>query len=99
MEGQAEQSIQHVCSLTELKQVRDWEKRPVEFKPYYKTLLSENLGTHCRERPAGKNQCRSTDACRSQQQGTRHRDLHGRLSHKGPVWLGVNRHAGWKDCT
>ena len=41
-------------SLTELKQVRDWEKRPVEFKPYYKTLLSENLGTHCREWPAGK---------------------------------------------
>ena len=38
----------------ELKQVRDWEKRPFEFKPYYKTLLSENLGTHCREWPAGK---------------------------------------------
>ena len=31
------------------------EKRPVEFKPYYKTLLSENLGTHCREWPARKN--------------------------------------------
>ena len=30
------------------------EKRPVEFKPYYKTLLSENIGTHCREWPAGK---------------------------------------------
>ena len=27
---------------------------PVEFKPYYKTLLSENLGTHCREWPSGK---------------------------------------------
>ena len=52
--GQAEQSIQRVCSLTELKQVRDWEKRPAEFKPYYKTLLSENLGTHCREWPARK---------------------------------------------
>ena len=52
--GQAEQSIQRVCSLTELKQVRDWEKRPAEFKPYYKTLLSENLGTYCREWPAGK---------------------------------------------
>ena len=51
---QAEQSIQHVCSLTELKQVRDREKCPVEFKPYYKTLLSENLGTHCHEWPAGK---------------------------------------------
>ena len=35
--GQAEQWIQHVCSLTELKQLRDWEKRPAEFKPYYKT--------------------------------------------------------------
>ena len=27
---------------------------PVEFKPYYKTLLSENLGKHCQEWPAGK---------------------------------------------
>ena len=53
--GQAEQSIKHVCSLAELKQVRDWEKRPAEFKHYYKTLLSKNLGTHCREWPAGKN--------------------------------------------
>ena len=53
--GQAEQSIQHVCSLTELKQVRDWEKRSVsEFKPYYKTLLSENLGMCCSEFPSGK---------------------------------------------
>ena len=43
-----------VCGLAELKQVRDWKKRPGEFKPYYKTLLSENLGTHCREWPAGK---------------------------------------------
>ena len=52
--GQAEQSIQHVCRLAELKQVRDWEKRQVEFKPYYKTPVSENLGTHCREWPARK---------------------------------------------
>ena len=28
--GQAEQSIQHACGLAELKQVRDWEKRPVQ---------------------------------------------------------------------
>ena len=52
--GQAEQSIQHVCGLAELKQVRDREKRPVEFMPYYKTLLSENLGTRCREWPPRK---------------------------------------------
>ena len=39
--GQAEQSVQHVCGLAELKQVRDWEKRPTEFKPDYKTLLPE----------------------------------------------------------
>ena len=52
--GQAEQSVKHECGLTELKQVRDWEKRPVEFKPYYDILLSENSGTHCLERPAGK---------------------------------------------
>ena len=49
--GQAEESIQHkaralnqhVCGLTELKQVRDWEKHLVEFKPYYENLLPENL--------------------------------------------------------
>ena len=52
--GPVEESIQHVCSLAELNQVRDWEKRPVEFKPCYKILLSENLGTHCREWPARK---------------------------------------------
>ena len=50
--GQAEQSIQYVCSLAELKQVRDWEKCPVEIQPYNKTVLPENLGTHCREWPA-----------------------------------------------
>ena len=55
--GQAEQSIEHVCTLSELKQVRDWggkKKHPAEFKPYYETLLSENLGMHCCEWPAGK---------------------------------------------
>ena len=52
--GQEEQSIQHVCSFTELKQVRDLDKRPAEFKPFYKTLLSENLGTLCREWSAEK---------------------------------------------
>ena len=52
--GQTEQSTRHLCGLVEFKQVRDWEKRPVEFKPYYQTLLSENLGMHCREWPAGK---------------------------------------------
>ena len=30
---QAEKSIQHVCGLADLKQIRDWQKRPVEFKP------------------------------------------------------------------
>ena len=29
-------------------------KRPTEHKPYNKTLLPDNLGTHCREWPAGK---------------------------------------------
>ena len=48
--GWAKQNNQSsMCGLAELKQVRNWEKRPAEFKPYYKTLLSEKLGTHCRE--------------------------------------------------
>ena len=41
--GQAEQSIQQMYGLTELKHVRNWEK------PYYETLQPENLGTHCCE--------------------------------------------------
>ena len=62
--GQIEKSIQQVCGLSELRQVRDWEKCPAEFKPYYETLLQENLGEHCREwPPEKKNQCRSADAC------------------------------------
>ena len=52
--GQAEQLIQHVRDLAELKQVRDWESRPAELKPNNKTLLPVNLGTHCREWPAVK---------------------------------------------
>ena len=52
--GQAERLIQHVCGLTELKQVRGWGKCPVKFKPYYETLLPVDLGTHCPEWPAGK---------------------------------------------
>ena len=39
--GQAEQPIQDVCGIAELKQVRDWEKRPVELKPYNKTAVRE----------------------------------------------------------
>ena len=52
--GQAEQSIQYVCGLTELKQERLGKTSNTEFKPYYETLLSKNLGSHCREWPAGK---------------------------------------------
>ena len=43
-----------MCGLTELKQARSRETHPIQFKPYYESLLPENLGTHCREWPAGK---------------------------------------------
>ena len=54
--SQAEQSIQQVRGLTELKQVGGCDKKtsPVELMPYFETLLPENLRTHCRECPAGK---------------------------------------------
>ena len=70
--GQAEQSIQRVCRLTEIKKVRDWEKRPVEFKPYYKTLLSENLGSTAVNGQLKKKtkQSRRINSCQSQQQAT-----------------------------
>ena len=47
-------TINPACAQSHRAQASDWEKRPVEFRPYYKTLMSENLGTYCREWPAGK---------------------------------------------
>ena len=44
-----------------------------------------------------KDKSRNTSARQSQQQDTWHRDLHGWISHKGPVWLEVHSHAGWRD--
>ena len=61
--GQAEQSIQHVCGPAELKQVRDCnthkkqnQKTTVQLSssPTTRLCLSDNLGTHCQEWPAGK---------------------------------------------
>ena len=50
--GQAEQSIQHVCSLRS-KASKGLGITLTEFKPYYEILIPENLVTHCREWPAG----------------------------------------------
>ena len=47
-------TINSACVQSPRAQASNWEKRPVEFKPYYKPLLSQNLGTHCREWAAGK---------------------------------------------
>ena len=52
---QAEQSIQHVCDLAELKEVGTGKNVQLSSSPTgNKTLLSENLGTHYRKWPAGK---------------------------------------------
>ena len=53
MDGSS-RTINPACVQSHRAQARDWEKRPADFKPYCKTLLSENLGTHCREWPARK---------------------------------------------
>ena len=90
--GQVEQTTQHVCGLTELKQVRDWEKRLVDYTPNYKTLLLENPGTHCHKWPSGK-PVQKVNACRSHQQATFF-DLHRWLSHEGPVQLGFTIEQG-----
>ena len=52
--GQAEDTIQLVCQLKELKQTKEWEKRPNHFKHLYQTAISPILGRHCREWPGGK---------------------------------------------
>ena len=43
-----------MCAVRKTQASKEPKKRPVKFKPYYKTLLSENLGMYCREWPAGK---------------------------------------------
>ena len=43
-----------VCQLTQLKQTKEWEKYPDRVWYISETLLSENLGRHCLERPASR---------------------------------------------
>ena len=62
---QAEDSVLQVCLLTELKQTKEWERYPNRFRRLNETLLPENLGKHCRERPAGKTDQTSQSANRS----------------------------------
>ena len=52
--GEAEESIAHVCPLSELKQTKEWEQYPSSLDHLYQVILPENLGRHCREWPAGK---------------------------------------------
>ena len=52
--GRAEDSVLQICQLRELKQTKEWERYPNRFRRLFETLLSENLGKHCREWPAGK---------------------------------------------
>ena len=51
----------------------------VEFEPQYETLLLLNLGTHCREWPAGKANAEVL-LLEANSRPNEHRDLHGRLS-------------------
>ena len=51
---QAEDLMLQVRLLTELKQTKEWERYPNRFRRLCETLLSESLGKHCREWPAGK---------------------------------------------
>ena len=97
--GQAKQSIQHVCGFAELKQVGDWGKRPVEFKPYYKTLLSENLGTHCREWPAGKASAKVQMLVEANSKPHDIVIFTNVSVTRGRSGWGVHGQAGWKNCT
>ena len=80
-----------MCSVAEFKQVRDWGKCPVEFKPYNKTLLSENLGTHCREWPAGK---ANTEVQMFVEANGKPHDLHRRLIHQSGLGFTVKQGGG-----
>ena len=45
--GPAEDSVQQVCQLTELKQTKKWERYPDRFRRLYDTFLPENLRKYC----------------------------------------------------
>ena len=51
--GWAKQNSQtNMCAASQSSsKVKEWAKRPDEFKPYYETLLPENIGTYCRGWP------------------------------------------------
>ncbi|NQZ78185.1 MAG: endonuclease/exonuclease/phosphatase family protein, partial [Ekhidna sp.] len=52
--GQAEDTIRLVCPLTELRQTKEWERWNENFRHLYQTLVSPDLGRHCREWPDGR---------------------------------------------
>ena len=52
--GQAEESIEKVCPLRDLKQQKEWEAYPKNLEDLHQVALHPNLGRHCREWPAGK---------------------------------------------
>ena len=76
-----------------------WEKRPAKFKPYYETLLPEDLGTHCCAWPAGKP---SAEVQMLVKTNSKPHDIviyMDRSVTRDLVWLGVHCQAGLKDCT
>ena len=89
--GQAEDLILQVRQLTELKQTKEWERYPNQFRRLYETLLPENLGKHCWEWPAGQTQSEIKLLIQEKQQTTRHHSvLHWWLSHQRPVRVGLH---------
>ena len=52
--AEAEQSIQQICQLTDLKSTKEWEEHPAALKHLYRIKKPDNLGRHCREWPTGQ---------------------------------------------
>ena len=52
--AEAEQSIQQICQLTNLKSTNEWEEHPAALNHLYRTMKPDNLGRHCREWPTGQ---------------------------------------------
>ena len=52
--GRAEDSILQVFQLTELEQIKEWERYPNRQRRLSETFLPENLLMDCRKWPAGK---------------------------------------------
>ena len=56
--GQAEDLVLHVCKWADLKQTKELEGYPIQFRRLYETLLQDNLGKELSRMASRQNRVR-----------------------------------------